>query len=337
MRILHFTDSLKPGGVTTVIYDLAQLQTRRGHQVTIGVLDDTVSTAETPVVTGIKLVMEILRADVIQSHHRKAGLIAVVLRRHGTVDHVHNRYFGRPQVSFRANQIVAVSDEIAAITRSNYPHVSGRTTVIRNGTSDLVQGNSGPLRGGGSDSAHVLPMVTGVGRVAFQKQPLEFVKVVAELKTTGYQFKSQWIGDGDADLERDMDELILRCGLEDVISRVPWSSRIDTIERIRASSVCLITSAWEGLPLVGLEALSVGTPVVSTEIGDFSDCLSRYDENLVYRRAHSSEGAQAVARIVFDPEGACKHRHRAREIWKDNYRLSDRIDSWEAIYERARR
>jgi glycosyltransferase involved in cell wall biosynthesis len=52
-------------------------------------------------------------------------------------------------------------------------------------------------------------------------------------------------------------------------------------ELFSIASGMIITSEWEGLPVVFLEALSMGLPILSTDVGDIKLFVEQYDAGLI--------------------------------------------------------
>lgn len=106
------------------------------------------------------------------------------------------------------------------------------------------------------------PVVGSVGRLSRQKSPLDFVRVVEATLNSVPDAHFLWAGSGplDADVERLSQNL-------GVASSIHWlGQRNDVPELLQIMDVFLLTSRWEGFPLVVLEAMAAGVPVVATDI-----------------------------------------------------------------------
>lgn len=329
MRILHFTDRLSAGGVTTVIQDLVKLQ-QAEHQVKIGVISpgEWQGRSSSPPVSGTRLLVELFQADVVHCHHRRASLVARLLRRKGVVDHVHNFFTGSPVLTYRGDVVVSVAEQIAVHTRREYPHIAGRQRTIVNGTFD-----SGFLyEREVSDCANSLRLV-GAGRLDEQKDPLQFVRFVHRVKNSGLAVKATWFGDGA--LREEFEELVVALGIEDECVLRGWLERTEMLDEMKKADAILMTSKWEGLPMVGVEALSVGTPVLTTEIGHFSKILSASCPSWVLGSDLIVDDFAQGMLTKLRTESRVQ-RQVARQIWQDNFDLLNLRNSWNEVYYDAR-
>lgn len=106
------------------------------------------------------------------------------------------------------------------------------------------------------------PVIGSVGRLNRQKSPFDFIQVAAKVRQTRPEVHFIWIGDGP--LEKESRDLARTLGLGHTIH---WlGQRSDVPQLLHVIDCLVLTSLWEGLPLVVLEAMSAGTPVVATDI-----------------------------------------------------------------------
>jgi glycosyltransferase involved in cell wall biosynthesis len=69
---------------------------------------------------------------------------------------------------------------------------------------------------------------------------------------------------GDGELRRKVEQTVEELGLRRVFHLLGW--RRDVPEILRCLDVFMLTSLWEGLPRVYLEAVASGVPVVGTRV-----------------------------------------------------------------------
>jgi len=122
-----------------------------------------------------------------------------------------------------------------------------------------------------------LPVFGMVGRLTAQKRPIDLVRLAERLKSVNYPAQLVWVGSGE--LERDFVALIDELGLKN-IKLIPAQQDVQPV--FATLSGLIITSAYEGLPVVMLEALSLGVPVLSTDVGAIAEVLERYGSGMIF-------------------------------------------------------
>ncbi len=112
-----------------------------------------------------------------------------------------------------------------------------------------------------------MPVFGWVGRFTVQKRPLEFLEFVRAMPDHRFLM----IGDGE--LGAKADAFIEQNALKNV-SRVRFSDRMG--ELFATMDGLLSASEYEGLPISMLEALAMGVPIYSTDVGDVALILEEY-------------------------------------------------------------
>lgn len=106
------------------------------------------------------------------------------------------------------------------------------------------------------------PVVGMVAPMKPQKAPLDFVRVAARVRQTNSDVQFVMVGDGE--LRPAVERERTRLGLSQTLYLLGW--RRDVAEILQCTDVFVLTSLWEGLPRVYLEALAIGVPVVGTRV-----------------------------------------------------------------------
>ena len=106
------------------------------------------------------------------------------------------------------------------------------------------------------------PRLVCVGRLDEQKGHLLLVEAAANLAKKGLDFKLVFVGDGS--LRTEIETAIARLQLQNHIEITGWASNSQVQEQILAARALVLPSFAEGLPVVAMEALALGRPVIST-------------------------------------------------------------------------
>ncbi len=88
---------------------------------------------------------------------------------------------------------------------------------------------------------------------------------------------------GDGMLKQEVHELIKKNGLESIVFALGWVDSCRMYALLKDANALVVPSiSPENAPLVGLEALSVGTPVVGSNRGGLPEIVSKLDRRLIF-------------------------------------------------------
>jgi len=135
-----------------------------------------------------------------------------------------------------------------------------------------------------------------VGRLTFQKDPQRLMRLCARLKARKPDLKVAIVGTGE--LEDEVKQLCQELGLQETVQFLGFQT--NPIKMVHDSKAMILTSRWEGTPMCALEAMALGTPVVSTPSDGMVDLLE--DGVNGYLTEDDEEMAEKLLRIMEDPE-----------------------------------
>jgi glycosyltransferase involved in cell wall biosynthesis len=115
-------------------------------------------------------------------------------------------------------------------------------------------------------------LLVTVGRLSEQKGQLVLLSALAVLAGEGVKFKMTIVGDGPlrAEIERRIREL----GLADYVELTGWLTNSQVRARLRGTRALILPSFAEGLPVVLMEALALGRPVVTTYVAGIPELVT---------------------------------------------------------------
>jgi glycosyltransferase involved in cell wall biosynthesis len=201
-------------------------------------------------------------ATVLHAHQRREALQAQVALGRGApvVEHAHTVLAGRSRaldpVSFRSRAVFAVSPAVAAMVTDEFGRPPSTVHMIGNpiGRDMFVDDDSPRPRPRGR---HVM-RVAAMGRLVEQKDPLRFVDVVEALVRRRFPVEATWYGHGP--LAAEVEAAASARGLP--VRFLPPVRDVRPV--LDDADVLVMTSRFEGTPLVALEAFARHTPVVAT-------------------------------------------------------------------------
>jgi glycosyltransferase involved in cell wall biosynthesis len=171
------------------------------------------------------------------------------------------------------------------------------------------------------------PVVIAVGRLEPQKSFDVLIRAHARMRAAGTDSHLLILGVGS--LEAELKALVAELGVESSVFMPGFADNPHALMR-RATAFAL-SSRFEGLPMVLLEALALGCPIVST------DCPSGPAEALDGGRAgvlvplgDDASLAQALARVVSD--GPWREDLRQRALVRAEELSAERaLKAWESL------
>lgn len=116
-----------------------------------------------------------------------------------------------------------------------------------------------------------VPNLVCVGRLSEQKGHLLLLQAAARLAAEGLAFKLVLVGDGE--LRSPIETLIQDLHLQNHIEITGWASGATVQHHLLNSRALVLPSFAEGLPVVLMEALAVGRPVVSTYVAGIPELV----------------------------------------------------------------
>jgi len=154
-----------------------------------------------------------------------------------------------------------------------------------------------------------------IGRLVEQKDPLLFLDCVELLP--GYE--AFLVGGGE--LEKKVKTEIARRGLSNVtmLGSLP---RRETLRALSQCAVLVMTSRWEGLPILSLEAMCAGVPLVAVDVGGIGEAIEDGQSGVLVRNRSANALADAVRRVAenesFRDSVIANARNRVRELFSED-------------------
>jgi glycosyltransferase involved in cell wall biosynthesis len=109
-------------------------------------------------------------------------------------------------------------------------------------------------------------LVISIGRLDRQKDPLLMLDAMGIAMIRRPDIHLLLIGDGN--LRPQIEERSRALGLDEKVTLFGARQPEEVADLLRASDLFVLSSAYEGMPIVVLEALATGVPVVTTRVGE---------------------------------------------------------------------
>lgn len=140
-----------------------------------------------------------------------------------------------------------------------------------------------------------------VGIVAGFKPPKglkHFLDVARRVVNQQPEIKFLMVGDGE--LRPQLESEVNRLRLDSAVRMVGW--RRDIPELLQLFDVFLLTSHWEGLPRVLLEAMILGVPIVATDVDGIGEVVQTGENGYLVHPGDTAKMAERVLELLGSEE-----------------------------------
>ena len=141
--------------------------------------------------------------------------------------------------------------------------------------------------------------LTCVGRICEQKGQLRLVEAAGRLKQEGYDFELVLVGDGD--MRGEVESLIGQYGLAQHVTITGWADGQKVKEMLLKSRAMVLPSFAEGLPVVIMEAMAMGRPVVTTYIAGIPELVEPNVSGWLVAAGSVDQTTEAMRQVLDAP------------------------------------
>ena len=131
-----------------------------------------------------------------------------------------------------------------------------------------------------------------------------------------------------------MEELNARCQALGLAEHVRFlGQRSDPERLLAAADIVVLPSLYEGLPLVAIEALATGRPMVATDIDGTREIVIQSDTGLLVPPADSVALARAIERLLGFPELGAELGARGRNLVERTFDVRRQVEQTVRVYD----
>jgi glycosyltransferase involved in cell wall biosynthesis len=357
VRLLLVVDSLEVGGAERQVVDLAVALRRKGYRVTVacsvaGDLSGALEEAGVPVrpllrrlakrrlslvyAWRLQRLLRKERFDLVHAHIY-ASVVAAAIATLGSdvplviTEHTEAswqdwraRWVSR-WVYRRAARIIAVSTPIRRrlIERDNvHPDL---IAIVPNA---VISASERPADAQLPAELSERPLVGVVARLQPEKGVANFLKAAARIAP---QFpEAHIVVAGDGPLRQQLADLAGDLGLKSRVHFLGFQS--DASALMRLLDVLVVPSLTEGSPLVTLEAMAAGVPVVASAVGGIPDQIRQDKEGLLVPPDDTAALGDALLALLRDPDHARRLGEAGRRRVASRFNHATMVRQIEDVY-----
>ena len=215
-----------------------------------------------------------------------------------------------------------------------------KLVTVLNGVRDFAQeispktqnteGSNGTNRhnghnGSNGQNGHIELVMSA--RFQSQKDHETLVKALIPLKNE--PFHLQLLGDGTETLER-IQTLVTENHLTEKVTFVGFTTNV--LGYLQKADICALISHSEGLPLSILEAMSLGLPIVASNVGGISKQVENGYNGYLVERNDVEDLTEKIKLLMNNPTLRRQMGNNSRTFYEKEFKLEKMVDKTLAVY-----
>lgn len=276
----------------------------------------------------LKKVINEFDPDIIHAHDVKATILCSILKKHNKlISHIHVNNTNMSKLnlksillfisSFRVNRFLWVSSSCykGYIFKK---YLNKKSYILKNILSKKDIYNKCVL-----DKKKYDFDVVYIGRLSYQKNPERLMKICNDISKTKKNIKIGIVGDGEKL------EFVKSYIQKYQLNNISVCGYINNpLKILHDAKVLIMTSRFEGTPMVALESLALGTPIVSTPVDGIKDLIDNSINGYLFEDDDSI--VSAILKIINNQD---LYENMSKECKKKFDKISDLNEYFKIIKE----
>jgi glycosyltransferase involved in cell wall biosynthesis len=279
------------------------------------------------------------RIDVVHAHMPRASVPGSILARLArvpvVVSHEHGSWLDGKRVRpfLDRNVVARLSTTMLAVSEWDRQQLIEHEGIPPTRILVMPNGIAPPPSGGRAELADLdvtagTAVIGAVGRLFEVKGYDYLIRAVALLKARRRSLRCVILGEGPED--RRLQRLIADLGVGEEVRLI--GHRQNVAEIVRALDVAVLPSRAEGSPLVVLEYMALGAPIVATAVGGVPELIDDGVHGLLIPPRDPGALAQAIDRLLEDRSLAARLGAAARKRQCAEHDLDTVVSRLERLY-----
>lgn len=237
-------------------------------------------------------------------------------------------FFGRQRKFIHgSSKIIAVSQAVKkALIDETY--VSDQKVVVINNGLDPSLFNKSEENSG---SKPTYPEILYVGQVAKSKGLLTLLNLALEEEFS--QTKFNIFGDGD--FYDELKKKVSALGISDrfiLFGKKPYSELLSILKQHEDCIFCFPTKRYEGFPMVLVEALFLGFPIVAYNVGGVSDAIKNEETGFLIPSENYSLMKDKILFLLNNKEKRKEFSEKGKKFAYNDFTLDKMLDRYEEVF-----
>ena len=365
IKVLHLITEIEPGGAENLLLDLSEQISKERFDISIGYLKGKGTLAGRFKKLGTEVTFFNMRLrfdifclfklakfmkkncfDIIHTHlidadifgffaAKIAGIPVIVSTKHNTDEFRKKKTLPVLLDSFVANnsnQIIAISNAVRDFLKKYQNVRADKIEVIHNGVNVKkfnLKGNKQKVK----IDLNLNPKDIIIGTVArFDKQKgyKYLIEAIPEILESFSNTHFVFVGTGR--LKAEMENKVIEMKIKNKVSFL--GARDDIADILQGFDIFVLSSLWEGLGIVLLEAQAAGLPVVATEVDGIIEAVEKDKSGVLVSSGDPRALSQAIVDLLNNAQRFQSLGRNGQEFVARNFRIELMRNKMETLYDR---
>ncbi len=287
-----------------------------------------------------------IQPDVIHTHRLKENILGCVAARlngniptlrtaHGAPEHSPSwRQFPKRIIHwldffcgrYLQQAIISVSEDLAERLKKDFP--SQNIHVIENGI-DLEEMHDHAINKSLNNPTDAFK-VGFAGRLVTIKRVDIIIKTARHILDNYPDFEIAFYIYGDGPQREELEQLNRKLKTDEIVFFEGHCD--DILQKVQEMDALIMTSDHEGLPMILLEAMALGTPIISHAVGGIPSLLDQGSCGILIPENKARNYALAINQLANSPEKILKITHLATQRVNEKYTAYANAQAYYLLY-----
>lgn len=286
----------------------------------------------------IKTLMTLIRIinkekiNIIHTHHRMAAFYSKIISKIYNIKIIHtahNTFYNKKlltRFSLKNINIVAVGNRVKENLIQFYDIPDKDINVIYNGIKENYEFEEIGLLKRLHEQGFFL--VGNIGRISEQKGVEYFVKAIPSIVRRYENFKFIIVGTGELE-----ETIKKKCKELNIYESVIFMGYRNDVQNVISNlDLVVLSSLWEGLPLIPIETFSVRKTIIATDVDGTSEIVKDGYNGILIKAKSSEEISENIIRLYTNSEEIRRLEDNAYKTYKMKFSIDKFVNNYSNYY-----
>lgn len=269
--------------------------------------------------------------------HAQAGIVPCILGKvFGVgliIEHKHGLDFTYEQIQsfsflstfyqklkkFFCDYTITVCDNDKNVLINKFKYKADKVITVYNGIEPVAR-NPKPL--------NRITKIGTVGRLTYQKAQEYFIHMAEKIYSAGLECEFLIYGDGE-DYNK-LKTLIEERGLTNYVKLMGYTDDVNSV--LKNLDIFVLTSRYEGIPYILLEAMNNSLPVISTDVGGIKEIIKNDYNGILVKQGDVNALVENVKVLIRNDNYRTELSNNAKSYFQEKFTVDKTVQKVESIY-----